>query len=169
MVRLFRVKISPLSLLPRCNASNSWLLFPFVSTKKWDLQDFPAQARGAHPVHDRTASAGNPWDSGAVVCLPQSSRPRSHNLRPIPRSNPVYQRISRHGPMKEPLPHDVLPWAGCAPRAPANSPPHARGRRCVPWRKDTGSKFSQISVVSPFNSLHNGPELVRKDQEGMNG
>ena len=68
--------------------------------------------------------------------------------------------------MKESLPHDVLPWTGCAPPGPGQS---LRPTPTVDAAPHIEEMPGQILVVSPFNSLHNGPELVRKDQEGMNG
>jgi hypothetical protein len=84
-----------------------------------------AQARGMCPVHGRTASAGKTPDSGAVAHLPQSTCPRRPWGKPNHGPNRSDLSMLRREPMKEPRPHDVLPWTGCIPWARAHPLPAA--------------------------------------------
>ena len=84
------------------------------------------------PAYGRTASAGKHADSGAVAWLPQGTCPRPARGKPnrgLPRSDPS---MFRRQPMKERLPHDVLPWAGRTPWARAH--PLPAGNTWARWK-----------------------------------
>ena len=79
-----------------------------------------AQVQGVRPAHGRTASAGKHSDSKAVAWVPQGTCPRPPWEKPNPGLNRSGPSMYRPEPMNEPLPHDVLPWAGCTLWARAN-------------------------------------------------
>jgi hypothetical protein len=88
-----------------------------------------AQAQGVHSARGRTASAGKHPNSGAVAWIPQGTFPRPPWPKPNHGSNRSEPSMFRREPMKEPLPHDVLPRAGCTPWARATpSPQRTRGQ-----------------------------------------
>jgi hypothetical protein len=109
----------PLFGIPLKNGRKS-SLFPIFSQSsglKGNRKCSIAQDQGMCPVHGRTASAGKTPDSGAVAHLPQSTCPRPPWGKPNRGPNRSDLSIFRREPMKEPGPHDVLPWAGCIPWA----------------------------------------------------
>jgi hypothetical protein len=94
-------------------------------TRKYSI----AQAQGVRSARGRTASAGKHPHSGAVAWIPQGTCPRPPWRKPTRGSNRSDPSMFRSEPMKEPLPHDVLPRAGCTPWARAiPSPQRTRGQ-----------------------------------------
>jgi hypothetical protein len=78
--------------------------------------------QGAPPAQGRTASAGKNRIPERLPRFRGAPYPRPLCGKSDRGQDPANLRIFRRGPMEEPLPHDVLAWAGGAPWARANIP-----------------------------------------------